>query len=256
MKSASVFKRYEVKYLITKEEKEALCKFMEDYMEPDAFGKSTIRNIYYDTPDKLLIRRSLEKPKYKEKLRVRSYTQAKEDSQVFVEIKKKYKGVVYKRRMDLGESTAKNYLRGNLSLLDKNQISREIDYLMTCYGNVEPAIFLSYDREAYFSKTDSNFRMTFDENLIIRDYDMSLTSPVYGESDMLDGKVILEVKTVFGMPEWLLDFFSENKIYKTSFSKYGNAYMKFLLPKYLKDSSSNRKEKDKHRRNIKKYKEK
>ena len=96
MRSASVFKRYEVKYLITKKQKQALEKVMQDHMEPDAFGKSTIRNIYYDTPSKLLIRRSLDKPTYKEKLRVRSYAQAKEDSKVFIEIKKKYQGVVYK----------------------------------------------------------------------------------------------------------------------------------------------------------------
>lgn len=206
-------------------------------MEPDEFGKSTIRNIYYDTPNKLLIRRSIAKPEYKEKLRVRSYKQVKENSKVFIEVKKKYKGIVYKRRMALEEKTAKSYLSGNLSLLDESQISKEIDYLMTYYKNLEPAIFLAYDREAYFNREDSSFRMTFDENLIIRDYDMSLSSPVYGEADMLKGKIVLEVKTVLGMPQWLLDFSSENKIYKASFSKYGNAYMKFLLPKHLKENT-------------------
>jgi SPX domain protein involved in polyphosphate accumulation len=238
MRSASVFKRYEVKYLITKKQKQALEIVMQDHMEPDAFGKSTIRNIYYDTPSKLLIRRSLDKPTYKEKLRVRSYAQAKEDSKVFIEIKKKYQGVVYKRRMDLEEEVTRNYLEGNLSLLNKSQIAKEIEYLMSHYGDVEPAVFISYDREAYFSKADPNFRMTFDENIVTRDYDLSLTSPVYGESDMLNGEVVLEVKTVFGMPKWLLDFFSENNIYKSSFSKYGNAYMKYLLPKYMKEADS------------------
>lgn len=246
MKNTNVFKRKEIKYLITKEQKEALYRVMEEHMEPDAFGNSTIRNIYYDTPDKLLIRRSISKPEYKEKLRVRSYQQADEDSKVFIEIKKKYKGIVYKRRMALEEKITKEYLAGKHSLAEPSQISKEIDYFMEYYGDVEPAIFLAYDREAFFSKEDPNFRMTFDENVIIRDHDISLSSPVYGESDMLKGKVILEVKTVLGIPTWLLDFFSENEIYKTSFSKYGNAYKKYMLPKHLEKKEALSIEKENH----------
>nr|WP_300004033.1 polyphosphate polymerase domain-containing protein [Tissierella sp.] len=238
----NVFKRYELKYMITKDQKRSLYKAMNEYMEPDQFGKSTIRNIYYDTPDKLLIRKSLEKPKYKEKLRVRSYGLAKPDSKVFVEIKKKYDGIVYKRRMELEEKIATNYLVKHIPLEEKTQISREIDYLMSTYGRVEPSIFLSYNREAYASKEDPNFRMTFDENIVTRDYDLDLTSGIYGENDLLEGQVILEVKTAMGIPKWLLDFFSKNKIYKTSFSKYGNAYEKFILPQIFKNNSLDRKD--------------
>ncbi len=233
MKKTNVFKRKEIKYLITKEQKEALKKIMEKHMQEDPFGNSTIRNIYYDTPDKLLIRRSISKPEYKEKLRVRSYKRADGDSKVFIEIKKKYKGIVYKRRMALEEKLTKDYLAGDHSISNSSQISKEINYFIKYYGDLQPAIFLAYDREAFFSKEDPNFRMTLDENVIIRDYDISLSSPVYGEDDMLNGKVILEVKTAMGIPAWLLNFFSENKIYKTSFSKYGNAYIKYLLPKHL-----------------------
>lgn len=250
MSYQNVFRRYELKYLITKEDKKALLEIMNEYMKPDEFGKSNISNIYFDTPYKLLIRRSLDKPYYKEKLRVRSYGVANPDSTVFIEIKKKFNGVVYKRRINLNEKTATNYLVGHIPLLNQSQISKEIDYLMNVYGNVEPSVLLSYDREAFFSKIDQNFRMTFDENILMRDYDLSLTSGIYGRSYMPEGKVLLEVKTVFGIPKWLLCFLSGNKIYKTSFSKYGNAYMKFMLPKFLEDISLLKKDPFKKIENI------
>ncbi|WP_027399019.1 polyphosphate polymerase domain-containing protein [Anaerovorax odorimutans] len=233
MSYQNIFKRYELKYQITKEQKEELLKIMGDYMIPDKFGKSTISNLYFDTPNKLLIRRSLEKPKYKEKLRVRSYGVAKPDSTVFVELKKKYKGVVYKRRMSMKEQAAVDYLLNGFPLDNPSQISREIDYFMDLYDNIEPSVFLSYEREAFFSKTDENFRMTFDENILFRDYDFSLTNGIYGENILPQGMALLEVKTALGIPSWLLDFFSENKIYKTSFSKYGNAYKQLMLQKSL-----------------------
>lgn len=198
MSQNNVFKRYELKYLLTKEEKKALSKIMSHYLRPDEFGKSTIRNIYYDTADKLLIRRSLDKPIYKEKLRVRSYGRARPDSQVFIEIKKKYKGIVYKRRMSLEEKIARNYLVKNIPLENETQISREIDYLIKVYGRVQPSIFLSYEREAYFSITDPNFRMTFDQNIITRDYDLSLDSEIYGESDLLEGGSYSRSKNSYG----------------------------------------------------------
>ena len=235
MSRNNVFSRYELKYLITKEEKNRLLVVMNNHMKPDDFGKSTICNIYFDTPDKLLIRRSLEKPCYKEKLRVRSYGVSNPESKVFIEMKKKYKGVVYKRRIDLDEKTASNYLVEKIPLLKQNQISKEIDYLMWSYNNIEPAVFLSYDREAFFSIEDKNFRMTFDENILFRDYDLSLNLGAYGENVLSEDIVVMEIKTVLGIPRWLLHFLDENRIYKTSFSKYGNAYKKYMLPKSLEN---------------------
>lgn len=231
----NVFSRYELKYLISIEEKNMLLKVMDKYMKRDDFGKSTICNIYYDTPDKLLIRRSLEKPSYKEKLRMRSYGIASPDSKVFIEIKKKYKGVVYKRRISLDEKAASSYLVEHRPLEKQNQISKEIDYLMSTYKDIGPSVFLSYEREAFYSKEDSNFRMTFDENLLMRDYDLSLNSGVYGDRILSRDMAIMEVKTVLGLPKWLLNFLDENKLYKTSYSKYGNAYLNFLLPDYLEN---------------------
>ena len=235
MSYQKTFKRYELKYLITKDEQHELINRMKEYMAQDEFAKSTISNIYFDTPDKLLIRNSLEKTVYKEKLRVRSYGTPTADSRVFVELKKKYKGVVYKRRIHMEEKIAASYLIDRVPLLEESQISNEIDYLYEIHSNLEPSVFLSYEREAFFSKTDENFRMTFDQNIIFRDYDLDLTSAVYGEKILDDHLVVLEVKTVYGLPKWLLDFFNEYKIVKTSFSKYGTAYTKHMLPKYLEN---------------------
>jgi len=233
MSYQNIFKRYEVKYLLTKEQQQRLLHIMSDYMNPDKFGKSTISNTYFDTPDKLLIRRSLDKPDYKEKLRVRSYGVANSDSTVFIELKKKYKGVVYKRRMDLHEHIATDYLCEHTPLENPTQISKEIDYFMKLYQNIEPAVFLSYEREAFYSRSDSNFRMTFDENILYRDYEISLTRGIFGNRILPENIVLLEVKTEMGIPRWLLSFLSENKIYKTSFSKYGNAYKYSILPKFI-----------------------
>lgn len=233
MSYQGIFERHELKYVITQNEKEKLYELMKQYMEPDEFWKSDIRNIYYDTPTKEMIRTSLDKPEYKEKLRVRSYGTASPDSHVFIEIKKKYKGIVYKRRMAIPERTATTYLTKHIRLKHPTQISKEIDYLKYKYEGIEPSMFLAYEREAYKSKTDPNFRMTFDEKIITRKYDLSLTKEVYGEQDMLGGDVILEVKTAMGIPQWLVDFFSENAIYKASFSKYGNAYLDTMLKPYL-----------------------
>ena len=99
MANQMVFKRYEIKYLMTHSQRDAVLEAMEPYMSMDAYGHSSIRNIYYDTPDFRLIRESLDKPVYKEKLRVRSYGPASAGDEVFVELKKKVQGVVYKRRI-------------------------------------------------------------------------------------------------------------------------------------------------------------
>ncbi|WP_244833497.1 polyphosphate polymerase domain-containing protein [Clostridium sp. BJN0001] len=227
------FKRYELKYLITFDQKEKLLNMMKKYMQEDKFGKSTICNIYFDTDDYLLIRRSLEKPCYKEKLRVRSYGIAKNDTPVFIEIKKKFKGVVYKRRIDMEKSKARSYLLEGMKLEKNSQISNEIDYFIDFYKGIKPSTFISYDREAFFSKTDGDFRMTFDQNILARDYDLSLDAGIYGESILKKGMALLEVKTALGIPRWLLDFFCENKIYKSSFSKYGNTYKQMILPKII-----------------------
>jgi len=222
-----VFKRHELKYLITYEQFLEIKEIMSDYMTPDKYHKSTIRNIYYDNPSFLLIRRSIEKPMYKEKLRIRAYETIENDGEVFVELKKKYNKEVFKRREILPYSVAINFL-DNLILPNELQITKEIEYFLKFYKDLKPSILLSYDREAYISKTDKNLRITFDENILWRDEEMDLRLAPYGSKILPEGKVLMEIKTVMGYPKWLMDFLSANKIYKTSFSKYANAYKQMI----------------------------
>ena len=230
----TVFKRYELKYMLTKEQKEIITAAMVPYMKLDKFGRTTIRNIYYDTDTYLLIRRSIEKPAYKEKLRIRSYDRANPDSTVFLELKKKYDHVVYKRRVFLPEAEALNWISGEKPCQKHTQISEEVDYFLDHYKTLHPAVFLSYEREAYFSKDGSDFRVTFDDNILCRQEDLSLESDVYGTPILPEGNVLMEIKCSGGIPLWMTSVLSEQHIYKTSFSKYGTAYKNVIFPQLCK----------------------
>ena len=173
MGSQMVLKRYEMKYLLTKKQKEKVLEAMEPYMELDEYGRTTIRNIYYDTNNYRLARKSLEKPVYKEKLRVRSYDAAGPEDKVFVELKKKYDGVVYKRRICIPQGAAMDYLAGRAPAPQENQITEEIDYFLQFYNGLVPKVFLSYEREAFYTREPSEFRVTFDENILWREGDLS-----------------------------------------------------------------------------------
>lgn len=227
----NVFKRYEIKYFLTNEQYKNLKNIMQEHMEMDEYGLNTINNIYFDTPDYRLIRKSIEKPCYKEKLRVRSYGKLTKKTKVFVEMKKKYNGVVYKRRLTLPQDEAFDFLLEGKPLEEQCQIAKELSYFMKLYGNLEPAIALVYDREAFFGKVDEDFRITFDHNVRVKLENIDLSDNGEFKKVLDEDLVLLEVKTSMGMPAWLLEFFSANHIYKTSFSKYGTAYKKFLLPK-------------------------
>jgi len=226
----TVFKRYELKYLLTPEQKEKVLAAMQPYMQLDKYGRTTIRNLYYDTDTYLLIRRSIEKPAYKEKLRIRSYSQADENSTVFVELKKKYKHVVYKRRISLPYTDATAWLSREKHPDKHTQIANEIDYFMELYGTLHPTVFLSYEREAYYANDGTDFRVTFDDNILCRQEDLSLDSEVYGAEILPEGKVLMEIKCSGGIPLWMTQVLSHEKIYKTSFSKYGTAYGMLIFP--------------------------
>lgn len=222
------FKRREVKYLLAQEQRVKLMNEIEEHIKADKFGKSTICNVYYDTPDSRLIRRSLEKPTYKEKLRVRSYGRANEDSTVFVELKKKYKGVVYKRRVTMTSSEADEYLSGH-GQGRKSQICDEIDYFLEMYKGISPAMSISYDRQAFYDIDNPELRLTFDENILWRKEDLSTKAQIYGNSILEDGQSLMEIKCADAMPLWLTHALTDCRIYSTSFSKYGRAYTENLL---------------------------
>lgn len=223
-RSESIFKRYEVKYLLDANQYEEFRKRVDEYIVPDQFFKSTILSLYYDTPDSLLIRRSLDKPDYKEKLRLRSYGVAEAETKVYVELKKKYDGIVYKRRVPMKLMDAVGYLDKGFESRVDNQIVRELDYFLDFYKNIEPSILIMCDREAYVSKDDDSLRVTFDQNILYRDEDLNLTSKVYGTRVIPKGSVLMELKVAGAMPLWLVKMMNELKIFPTSFSKYGTAY--------------------------------
>lgn len=226
----AVFKRYELKYLLTKEQKETVINAIEPYMALDAYGRTIIRNLYFDTDNYRLIRHSIEKPVYKEKLRIRSYRQATSDSPVFVELKKKYHGVVYKRRISMPEQNALSWLCNHQPPPVESQISKEIDYFMNYYETLHPVTFLSYEREAYYSKDGADFRITFDDHILCRQTDLSLESEIGGTSILDDNLVLMEIKSPGGIPLWMTRILSAEHIFKTPYSKYGTAYKTIIYP--------------------------
>ena len=223
----NIFQRHEIKYLLDSRQRGIVEQAFRGRMLPDPHGESTICNIYYDTPDYRLVRDSLEKPVYKEKLRMRSYGQVVPEQQVFLELKKKYKGVVYKRRIELAEDRAAAYMDGTSPLPYDSQIGREIDYFRFFYRGLVPGVYLCYDRSAWFSTEDPNLRATFDKNIRWRLEDMELTAAPGGEPLLLPHQSLFEIKTAGALPLWLVEALDRSGAQKVSFSKYGEAYKVF-----------------------------
>lgn len=218
------FKRYEMKYLLDEDQYRELRDATSGLLLPDQYGRSTIGNVYFDTPDFRMIRASLEAPIYKEKLRVRSYKTPSAGDTVFVELKKKYKGIVYKRRIDLSLGEAEAYLYEGEKLAAPSQISREIDYVMDFYPGIGPVVALYYDRIAFCGADDPNLRVTIDSKLTSRRTGLSLADGPGGDT-LLDSNLrLMEIKTTGSIPLWLAHLLDSLKIYPTSFSKYGRAY--------------------------------
>ncbi len=232
-----VFERVEKKYLLTREKYNLLLEAIEPYMSADSYGKHTIGNIYYDTDTYELISRSIEKPKYKEKFRIRSYGIPKAEDKVFLEIKKKYKGTVYKRRVSMTLREAEDYLEKGIKPQKEGQILKEIDYFMSFYKPT-PKVYLAYDRIAYFGKENKDIRITFDHNIRSRLCNMSLAEGDYGTPLLDEYHYLMEIKVPGAMPLWLSKILSDLEIYPTSFSKYGNVYKQFILPNRRKDLCS------------------
>ena len=228
MKNQMTFQRYEFKYLMDVRQQQAVLEAMAPYMVPDEYSHSSIRNLYLDTLDFRLIRRSMEKPIYKEKLRVRSYGRAEEHAQVFVELKKKYRSVVYKRRISIPQDQARACLDG-VSPWPDSQIGAELAYTMDFYKNLRPIVFLSYERDAFHGAEDPGFRVTFDTQILYRREELTLDSKPWGVPILPAGQVLMELKVSGGLPIWMAHTLSELGIFKTSFSKYGTAYQNILL---------------------------
>lgn len=230
-----VFKRVEKKYLLSKKQYFNLMEQMITYMSPDQYGKHTIRNIYFDTNDFNLIRTSIEKPQYKEKIRLRSYGKPEENDKVFLELKKKCSGIVYKRRVTMPLNEARKYLYYGIYPEKDSQILKEIDYAVKRY-QVKPAVFLAYDRIAFLGKKDPELRVTFDLNIRARSGQLDLEKDGYNHLLLEPDQIIMEVKIPGAMPVWMSRLFSESEIFPVSYSKYGTYYKQYIAPRlYLNE---------------------
>ena len=233
-----IFNRFEHKYKLDTKTFHKVLEVMDRHMEFDSYCKGhslyTIANIYYDTPDNKLIRESLLKPVYKEKLRLRSYGVPDMDSKVFLEIKKKYRGLVNKRRTTLELKEAYDFVETGAAPEIKDymngQVVNELEYFLSVY-NLEPKVYIAYDRLAYFEKGNDDLRISFDTNIRTRRHDLSLEAGDYGERLLSDDVWIMEIKTSLAKPIWLCEMLSELEIRNASFSKYGTEYEKMLARK-------------------------
>jgi hypothetical protein len=234
--STPIFNRYERKYMINKKQKDELVEFIKNYLIEDPYsinGQSyQIFNIYFDTTDFSIIRNSISKPVYKDKLRLRAYKcPIQGDDIVFFEIKKKFEGRINKRRVNLKYNDAMNYInKGIIPSFDNyldSQIMREIDYFVKIH-KARPGAFISYDRLAYMSNSD-DLRVTFDHQILFRTKSINLE--MIGGLNILQSSDIylMEVKSSDNFPFWLARKLSEYELYSQSFSKYGKAYQQYLL---------------------------
>ena len=233
------FKRYEKKFLLTKEQYNKLIPRLLEYMELDGFckknGDYSIYNIYYDTENDDVIRHSINKPYYKEKLRLRSYNPSISlDDKVFLELKKKINGIVTKRRVSLTLREAYDFLYFNKKPTCNDyvnkQVLNEIEYYLS-KNKVYPKVYIAYTRNAFFAKDNRDFRLTFDYEILTRRDDLSLESKSYGNDILGDGRYLMEIKILGSIPIWFTKILSDFKIYNTHFSKYGNEYMNYCLNK-------------------------
>ena len=224
----TVMKRYELKYLLDAAQTEHLRERLRGHMEVDRYGKTSIASLYYDTPTYQLIRTSVEKPEFKEKIRLRSYGIATEESPVYLELKRKAYGVVYKRRVETTIPLVKKFFSGEGDICAPGQINREITVFRDYYKTLVPACMIIYDRTAYF-EPGGDLRLTIDEDPRYRTDGLTLTRSMDGVSLLGEGWTILEIKVQDAVPLWLCRILSAGGIRKGSFSKYGEAYRQQLL---------------------------
>lgn len=264
-----VFARKEMKYRLDAQQYGELLSLIQIELQPSEYAEGQVTSLYYDTPYFELIERSLEKPLYKEKLRVRVYGTTFEDkTPAFIELKKKFKGVVYKRRIEVSLAAAQAFLQGedyeracqehplaneadHARSLDTRslQIAHEISCFLDRHEGLIPAVFISCDRQSFEQRKDRgseskaqelesatcthDLRITFDTNLRAVPYPASLKEAdeflnEKGTPIISPDEALMEVKCTGALPFWLVDALNRTCSYKRSFSKYGTAYMQML----------------------------
>ncbi len=224
----STFERYEKKYLLSAAQHAHVVNVLTDYTTPDEYGKTDIYTIYYDTPDYLLIRRSIEKPVFKEKLRLRTYGMPADTDNAFIELKRKYNKIVYKRRIAMSYKKALMFLQ----LPAKGgQIAEEIKYMLHFYPRLQPAMAMTFHRISFVGREDPSLRITFDSNICWRTHPLNLTISAAGTPLLDEGQHLMEIKLSGAIPLWLSHLLNQNACYPVSFSKYGKAYEAMLTQK-------------------------
>ena len=226
-KTISTFKRYEKKYVLDSQQYAQLYQLITEHIIKDRYDNYTICNIYYDTDNYEIIRRSLEKPVYKEKLRIRSYGTPQANDKIFFELKKKYKKEVFKRRISLSVHELDEYLKNGKKPQDSLQIMEEIEYFLSLY-NPKPKVFIAYERMAFSGKDNKELRITFDKNIRFRNNELDLMAGDYGKLILAENQYLMEIKTCGPMPLWLSQTINNLSIFPTSFSKYGYCYSNYL----------------------------
>lgn len=223
--------RYENKYVITDKKKDIILPSLLRYMEFDKYCVGDkdypIYSLYFDTKNNDVVRRSVQKPYYKEKLRLRSYKLNPNDNDtVFLEIKKKIGGIVNKRRVVLTYKQAVNFIKyGKVPQLSgiQKQIMNEICYYISLHP-IEKTVLIHYDRNALFGKDDKSLRITFDRNLTADGNTDILHTENEGNFIVVPDTRIMEIKISGATPIWLSEILTENHIYRSSFSKFGRNF--------------------------------
>ena len=231
------FKRIEKKYIVDKEDLDRLLEDLREYLVEDDFPNSSITNIYFDTEDFQVIRDSIAKKNEREKIRMRTYaTDPKPSSQVFLELKKKdAQGIGHKFRLATNLGDIQIFM-GNGDTVhvpsENKQLVDELSQLRDKYQGLDARMYIFYNRFSLKEKhtikkqPQTKIRITIDQNLTYRDYDVDILSGVYGNKLVGEGKVVMEIKTPGEQPLWLKTILEKHGIEPKSFSKYGTAYRK------------------------------
>jgi len=221
----SIFRRQEIKFILDTAKLQPLYDIVAEKIPRDTYGQYLVQSIYFDTNNWDIIRSSIEKPVYKEKLRLRCYGVPGQDSTIFMELKKKFRGVVSKRRIAFPMQELIEKSAQELVAEDSTQIGRELSYYLQNHA-VQERVHISYEREAFAG--ENGLRLTLDTNIRFRTDILDYQNPGEGLEVLPAGLTVMEIKTLGGMPIWLAQTLSEHKIFPHSFSKYGAGYKKYV----------------------------
>ena len=219
----TIFSRNEKKYIISQAQSDKLKLRLTEFMKPDKYSTYWVQNLFYDTENWDMIHTSMEKPYYKEKMRLRCYGSILETDRVFLELKKKYSGTVYKRRVPLSPSDVIAMPIEEILLKNNSQISKELKYHIQRTG-VAKKFYLSYYRNAFVCLNNSDLRLTIDTNIRYRLNNLNFVQSINYGTALDSNMFLLEIKTASNIPLWLTNLLGELGIYSTPFSKYAACF--------------------------------